>query len=136
MSRPIEVWTEDVCAALREHWGKMPASRIGKILFGRDDAGNAVIAQAYRMQLGEGWRPPSEDGRESDQGSRTKSACARKKSEAGAQDHREAGATVVTAGWLTEPQPPPTQIRRPYLGISHSTARSTHVFGTKNMSRP
>jgi len=58
MSRPIEVWTEDVCAALREHWGKMPASRIGKILFGRDDAGNAVIAQAHRMQLGEGWRPP------------------------------------------------------------------------------
>jgi hypothetical protein len=45
MSRPIEVWTEDVCAALREHWGKMPASRIGKILFGRDDAGNAVIAK-------------------------------------------------------------------------------------------
>jgi hypothetical protein len=58
MSRPIEVWTKDVCAALREHWGKMPASRIGKILFARDDAGNVVIAQAHRMQLGEGWRPP------------------------------------------------------------------------------
>jgi hypothetical protein len=36
----------------------MPASRIGKILFVHDDAGNAVIAQAHRMQLGKGWHPP------------------------------------------------------------------------------
>ena len=60
MSGEEIVWTGERNALLREHWGKMPASKISEIIFDDPARKNAVLGQAWRMKLGKGWqKPPS-----------------------------------------------------------------------------